>query len=35
MAYVGSYLWQLRQAIGHELALMPGAYLDSGRFKRR
>ena len=25
MAYVGSYLWQLRQAIGHELALIPGA----------
>jgi 8-oxo-dGTP pyrophosphatase MutT (NUDIX family) len=25
MAYVGSYLWQLRQAIGPELALMPGA----------
>ncbi len=25
MAYVGSYLWQLRQVIGHELVLMPGA----------
>lgn len=25
MAYRGSYLWRLRQAIGHELALMPGA----------
>lgn len=25
MAYVGSYLWRLRQAIGHELALVPGA----------
>lgn len=25
MAYVGSYLWQLRQAIGHRLALVPGA----------
>lgn len=25
MAHVGSYLWQLRQAIGHELALVPGA----------
>lgn len=25
MAYVGSYLWLLRQAIGHGLALMPGA----------
>jgi len=25
MAYVGSYLWRLRQAIGNELALMPGA----------
>lgn len=25
MAYVGSYLWRLRQVIGGELALMPGA----------
>jgi 8-oxo-dGTP pyrophosphatase MutT (NUDIX family) len=25
MAYAGSYLWRLRQAIGSELALMPGA----------
>jgi 8-oxo-dGTP pyrophosphatase MutT (NUDIX family) len=23
--FVGSYLWRLRQAIGHELVLMPGA----------
>ncbi len=25
MPYTGSYLWRLRQAIGSELALMPGA----------
>lgn len=25
MAYVGSYLWRLRQAVGNELVLMPGA----------
>jgi 8-oxo-dGTP pyrophosphatase MutT (NUDIX family) len=25
MAYRGSYLWRLRQVIGHELVLMPGA----------
>lgn len=25
MPYAGSYLWRLRQAIGDELALMPGA----------
>lgn len=25
MAYVGSYLWQLRQAVGSDLILMPGA----------
>jgi len=25
MTYVGSYLWRLRQAIGNELVLMPGA----------
>jgi 8-oxo-dGTP pyrophosphatase MutT (NUDIX family) len=25
MAYVGSYLWQLRQAVGNDLILMPGA----------
>lgn len=35
MAYVGSYLWRLRQAIGSELALMPGAMValrrDDGR----
>jgi 8-oxo-dGTP pyrophosphatase MutT (NUDIX family) len=27
MAYAGSYLWRLRQAIGSELVLMPGAML--------
>lgn len=35
MAYAGSYLWRLRQAIGSELALMPGAMValrrDDGR----
>src|SRR5829696_5494916 len=25
MPYVGSYLWRLRQAVGNELVLMPGA----------
>jgi 8-oxo-dGTP pyrophosphatase MutT (NUDIX family) len=25
MAYVGSYLWRLRQAVGNDLVLMPGA----------
>lgn len=25
MTYRGSYLWQLRQAVGHDLVLMPGA----------
>lgn len=25
MAFVGSYLWKLRQAVGSELVLMPGA----------
>jgi len=25
VAYEGSYLWKLRQAIGHDLVLMPGA----------
>lgn len=25
MSYVDSYLWRLRQAVGHELVLMPGA----------
>jgi 8-oxo-dGTP pyrophosphatase MutT (NUDIX family) len=25
MPYVGSYLWQLRQAVGNDLVLMPGA----------
>lgn len=33
MTYVGSYLWKLRQAVGSDLVLMPGAMLaleDSG-----
>ena len=25
MAFVGSYLWRLRQAVGSDLVLMPGA----------
>jgi 8-oxo-dGTP pyrophosphatase MutT (NUDIX family) len=35
VTYAGSYLWRLRQAIGSELALMPGAMValrrDDGR----
>jgi 8-oxo-dGTP pyrophosphatase MutT (NUDIX family) len=35
MAYAGSYLWQLRQAVGNDLVLMPGAMValldDEGR----
>jgi 8-oxo-dGTP pyrophosphatase MutT (NUDIX family) len=27
MAYVGSYLWRLRQEVGSDLILMPGAML--------
>lgn len=27
MAYRDSYLWRLRQAVGHELVLMPGAMI--------
>jgi 8-oxo-dGTP pyrophosphatase MutT (NUDIX family) len=27
MAYVGSYLWKLRQTVGHEMLLAPGASL--------
>jgi 8-oxo-dGTP pyrophosphatase MutT (NUDIX family) len=27
MPYRGSYLWQLRQIVGHDLVLMPGAML--------
>lgn len=27
MPYRGSYLWQLRQIVGHELVLMPGAMI--------
>ena len=35
MPYAGSYLWRLRQAIGNDLVLMPGAMIalqrDDGR----
>jgi 8-oxo-dGTP pyrophosphatase MutT (NUDIX family) len=35
VGYSGSYLWRLRQAVGHELVLMPGAMIalqrDDGR----
>lgn len=35
MTYRGSYLWRLRQAVGHDLVLMPGAMValerDDGR----
>lgn len=31
MTYQGSYLWLLRQAIGHDLVLMPGAMVALGR----
>ncbi|HUC01095.1 MAG TPA: NUDIX domain-containing protein [Solirubrobacterales bacterium] len=35
MGYAGSYLWQLRQAVGNDLILMPGAMValldDDGR----
>jgi len=27
MGYAGAYLWRLRQAIGQELELMPGAMI--------
>lgn len=27
MGYVGSYLWRLRQAVGNDLVLMPGAMI--------
>lgn len=27
MGYVGSYLWKLRQRVGHELVLVPGAII--------
>ncbi|GAA1618314.1 NUDIX domain-containing protein [Kribbella sancticallisti] len=41
MAYVGSYVWQLRQAVGSQLLLLPGAQivvvdeLDRVLFQRR
>jgi hypothetical protein len=42
VTYRGSYLWRLRQAVGHDLVLMPGAMValerDDGRIlltKRR
>lgn len=35
MPYRGSYLWQLRQAVGHELVLMPGAMIALQRDDQR
>jgi 8-oxo-dGTP pyrophosphatase MutT (NUDIX family) len=35
MAYRGSYLWQLRQSIGHDLVLMPGAVIALQRDDQR
>lgn len=35
MPYRGSYLWRLRQAVGHELVLMPGAMIALQRDDRR
>jgi 8-oxo-dGTP pyrophosphatase MutT (NUDIX family) len=35
MAYRDSYLWRLRQAVGHELVLMPGAMVALQRDDRR
>lgn len=35
MAYRGSYLWRLRQAIGNDLVLMPGAMVAVQRDDRR
>jgi ADP-ribose pyrophosphatase YjhB (NUDIX family) len=35
MPYPGSYLWRLRQAIGHELVLMPGAMIALQRDDQR
>jgi len=35
MPYRGSYLWQLRQAVGHDLVLMPGAMIALQRDDQR
>ena len=35
MPYRGSYLWRLRQVIGHELVLMPGAMIALQRADQR
>jgi 8-oxo-dGTP pyrophosphatase MutT (NUDIX family) len=35
MPYRGSYLWQLRQTVGHELVLMPGAMIALQRDDQR
>jgi 8-oxo-dGTP pyrophosphatase MutT (NUDIX family) len=35
MTHRGSYLWRLRQAIGHELVLMPGAMIALQRDDQR
>lgn len=35
MAYRGSYLWRLRQAVGSDLVLMPGAMVALQRDDRR
>jgi len=35
MPYRGSYLWRLRQAVGHELVLMPGAMIALQRDDQR
>jgi 8-oxo-dGTP pyrophosphatase MutT (NUDIX family) len=35
MPYRGSYLWQLRQNVGHELVLMPGAMVALQRDDQR
>jgi 8-oxo-dGTP pyrophosphatase MutT (NUDIX family) len=35
MAYKGSYLWQLRQRVGNELVLMPGAMIALQRDDQR
>lgn len=33
MGFVGSYLWRLRQRVGSELVLMPGAVVAPGQLK--
>jgi 8-oxo-dGTP pyrophosphatase MutT (NUDIX family) len=35
MAYIGSYLWRLRQAVGNDLILMPGAMVALVRRDRQ